>query len=94
MASKGIHSNHKKDTQHAWLYCAATIMTLLVSNVATYLALKTYRPKITQLSIFAISAFFTINTTKSLLPGIPVTAFIFLLHHLHKRFAALNAFLR
>lgn len=94
MAGKGINFNYKKDTKHAWLHCVATILILLFLNVATYFALRFYRPNITKKPTLALAAFFGINTTKSLLPGIPVTAFLFLLHHQHKRFAALNLFLR
>lgn len=94
MAKRAVCFNYKKDTQHAWLYCIATILILLFLNVATYFALKVYRPAISKKPTLALAIFFGINTSKSLLPGIPVTAYLFLVYNLHKRFAALNLFLR
>lgn len=94
MAHQGTHFNYKKDTQQAWLYCITTLLTLLFTNTTTYLALRYYHPAIRKASTLGLAVFFMLNTTKSLLPGIPVTVSLFLLLNLHKRFVALNLFLR
>lgn len=93
VASKGIYFNYKRDIQHAWLYCIVTILTLFLLNVSTYFALKFYHPN-KYISNLGLTLYFCINTTKSLFTSIPVIAFTFLLHSLHKRFLALNSFLR
>lgn len=92
VASKRIYFNYQKDTQYAWLYCIATILTLLLLNVTTYSVMKFYRPN--PLYTIGIALFSSINTTKTLFTTIPVIAFTFLLRSLHQRFVVLNSFLK
>lgn len=97
MASVGIYTSYRREIRRVCLYCIAMTITsvlLIITKMVTHSLFNNQIYSVYTENKLEGFYYLCLNLCRCSLPAIPAIAFTCLLHSLHKRFVALNIFLR